>query len=443
MNFLEETEQDKEYKYKILVYPNITFQSDLERDSYIVVIRNIIKNLRNIRNDLFWTMILPRRVTSLELDNVEQLLYPYPSYPNSMRCHFNYFKMMELLDWKNNEWDIVYSHLPEHTLQLKNLLYNTTNINPRFIGYTHWTEFPEITNYSETLIDFNTLGLLSMDECGINTIGQKNLVLKNAKTNFNESVIERLKKIVQPHYLGWEIPVYDKSEKFETPVIAFNHRPHAYKSYDWFIKQMDKLVEFVPDLQVWVPLSETNDRPYFFNGKNKTRSEYLTTLSRCWFGVAGKQKYAGWSVSATDGLSVGTPYLFYESDYYRELAGDAGEYFESDESFLNLCRSLINGKGLRKELSDRGLERFKSKTWDKNIIQFDGLISKTIDKFHVSQETDSYKKIAEYIRKERSVSKKEILDYMGWGVRIGFNSYRNRLRLEKDIKLTSKRYEVK
>lgn len=26
-----------EYKYKILVYPNITFQKDLEKDSYVVV----------------------------------------------------------------------------------------------------------------------------------------------------------------------------------------------------------------------------------------------------------------------------------------------------------------------------------------------------------------------------------------------------------------------
>ncbi len=31
---------------------------------------------------------------------------------------------------------------------------------------------------------------------------------------------------------------------------------------------------------------------------------------------------------------------------------------------------------------------------------------------------------------------------MGWGVRIGFNGYRNRLRNEKTIRLTKYKYEV-
>ena len=42
-NFSIENDNDKEYKYKILVYPNITFQKDLEKDSYVVVLCNIIK----------------------------------------------------------------------------------------------------------------------------------------------------------------------------------------------------------------------------------------------------------------------------------------------------------------------------------------------------------------------------------------------------------------
>ena len=43
--FRFETQDDKEYKYKILVYPNITFQKDLEKDSYVVELRNIIKEM--------------------------------------------------------------------------------------------------------------------------------------------------------------------------------------------------------------------------------------------------------------------------------------------------------------------------------------------------------------------------------------------------------------
>ena len=48
-----------EYKYKILVYPNITFQKDLEKDSYVVVLHNVIKELNDIRDDIHWTILSP------------------------------------------------------------------------------------------------------------------------------------------------------------------------------------------------------------------------------------------------------------------------------------------------------------------------------------------------------------------------------------------------
>ena len=184
MNILKYTDNydyDKKYKYKILVYPNITYQKDLEKDSYVVVLCNIIKELNNIRNDLHWTILSPQLINSLNFENTEQIILPLPSYPNAMRTHFDFKTIIREIDWKKKHYDIVYTHLPEHTLQLKNLLYNNTNINPLFIGYTHWTEFPEITNYEMTMMDVNILGLLEMEKCGINTQGQKNLIIKMQK----------------------------------------------------------------------------------------------------------------------------------------------------------------------------------------------------------------------------------------------------------------------
>ena len=42
-DFSNEKDSDKEYPYKILVYPNITYMRDLEKDSYVVVLCNIIR----------------------------------------------------------------------------------------------------------------------------------------------------------------------------------------------------------------------------------------------------------------------------------------------------------------------------------------------------------------------------------------------------------------
>jgi hypothetical protein len=294
-----------------------------------------------------------------------------------------------------------------------------------------------------TLIDHNFLGLNSMKRCGINTKAQKSLVLKYASERFNASFVEALDTILVPQYLGWEVPDFLRIGKSQK-TIAFNHRPHEYKSYPWFLEQMDKLWETRQDFRVWVPLAEAADRPYIEIGMNKTRYEYLSHLSGCCFGVCGRQKYAGWSVSATDGLSVEVPYIFANEDYYKELAGQAGLYFDTDEEFLSNCRMLLDNPHLRLEYSKRGIERFHECEWDKAIEPINDMFQSTFDTLPImSGKTDAFDRIVQYIRQNKSVSKKDIMDYLGWGVRIPWSPYRNMLRNEKNIVFTKNRYEYK
>jgi hypothetical protein len=360
-----------------------------------------------------------------------------------MRCHFDSDAFLKAVDWKNKDFDVVYSHLPEHTLQIKNVLYNTTNLKPDFIGYSHWTEFPEVTEYPMTLIDHNFLGLGEMDKCGINTEAQKTLLLKHCQSHFNTEFAKKINSIVVPQYLGWEEPDFNRTTK-NTKIIAFNHRPHEYKSYPWFLSQMDKLWEQRQDFRVWVPLAEKADREYIDIGQNSTRYEYLSNLSGCILGVCGKQKYAGWSVSATDGMSVGVPYVFADEDYYRELAVGAGLFYKDDEGFLMAINTLLDHPHVRLELSEQSLDRFQKCMWKDAIKPFNQMFQETFDNLtKLKEPTESYQEIVRYIKKNRSVSKNDILEYMGWGVRIAFSAYRNMLRQEPGIVLTKNRYEYK
>ena len=440
-NFIDTKDVDKEYGYNILVYPNITYQKDLEKDSYVVVLGNIINELSKIRDDLFWTIISPKQIDSLDFDNTEQIILPLPSYPNAMRTHFDFKTIIREIDWKKKHYDIVWTHLPEHTLQLKNLLYNNTNVNPLFIGYTHWTEFPEITNYEMTMMDVNILGLLEMERCGINTLGQKELILKNAKKSFNKESLIRLDEIIVPNYLGWEIPKYEKQTS-DKKIIVYNHRPHTYKDYPWFLKQMDRLWEDRQDFEVWVPLSDSVTKPYMTNDKYD-RFGYFSKLSSCYIGVCCKQRYGGWAISATDGMSVGVPYMFSDDNYYHELADSAGIYYKDDSDFIQTIHTILDNDEDRKYWSDKSLERFEKGKWETAIHQFNNMLNETIDKLPtLKNDTDSYKRILNFIHKKGSVSKADILDYLNWGVRISFTGYRNRLRNEKTIKFTKNRYEV-
>ena len=451
--FTDVEDNTKEYKYKVLVYPNITYLKDLEKDSYVVVLGNIIKELNKIRDDLFFTIISPAHIESLVFKNTEQLIIrefnglkyfdAYRNYPNSMRMDFPFREIFEKIKWKETDYDIIYSHLPEHTGNLKCLLENTTNISAAVIGgYTHWTEMKEISNYHyQPGLLYNLTGLLEMLKCGINTQAQKDLVLNNAKEYFNKDVIQKLDNILVPQYLGWEIPKYEK-QTTDKKIIVFNHRPHTYKNYPWFLQQMDKLWERRKDFEVWVPLADGKHRDYITNEKFD-RFGYFSKLSSCRVGVCGKQKYAGWSVSATDGMSVGVPYLFSDDKYFHELAGDAGMYYKDDNQFIDAVNNLLDDDTLVKEYSNKSLERFEQGKWDKAIYQFDDMFNLAIDSLPMLKEdTESYNKIVDFIHKKKSVTKKEILDFLGWGVRISFSSYRNKLRTEPTIRFTKDRYEV-
>jgi hypothetical protein len=74
--------------------------------------------LNEIRDDLWFFLVLPKEVKSLKLSNTSQLIYPLPTYPTTMRSYFNVEKFKKLIP-HNLEFDLIFSHLPEQT---KNIL---------------------------------------------------------------------------------------------------------------------------------------------------------------------------------------------------------------------------------------------------------------------------------------------------------------------------------
>ena len=104
---------------------------------------------------------------------------------------------------------------------------------------------------------------------------------------------------------------------------------------------------------------------------------------------------------------------------------------------------MLDDDLLRDKYSKKALNRFEEGKWEKAVHQFNNMINETIDGLPMLKEdTDSYNKVVDFIHKKKSVTKKEILDYLGWGVRISFSGYRNRLRTNPIIRFTKNRYEV-
>ena len=343
--WLTEVDDDKEYKYRILVYPNITYMRDLEKDSYVVVLHNVIKELNKIRDDIHWTILSPMDIKSLMFENTTQIPINLPSYPNAMRAHFNFEEIKKVLRWKETDYDVLYSHLPEHTLQLSNMFNNETNISPKIVGYSHWFEVPENTAYNKTMLMHNIAGMLEMEECGVNSEWLKDLVLDKVAGTYHSRIVRRLEDIIQPHYLG-----IDKVDMKSTPTgnnIIFNHRDNEYTGFRWFINQMDLLWEKRQDFTVYTTLADI-DRPYARRVKISSRDEYLKFLKSMKVGVGCFQKYSAWSISTTDSLSMGVPYVLPNKLCYPEMVGkDYPLLYDDGKDFLKKIEQVLNSDFVR------------------------------------------------------------------------------------------------
>ena len=442
--FFQDTDGGKEYPFRCLVYPNITFQKDFTKDSYYIIMSNILKHLSKLREDIHFTILTPEIISGFEHHNVDQVLYYWPTYPNDMRQHFDTRDLKKVTDYKNKDWDFVYTYLPEHTLQLENHFNNLTNCRPVIFGYDAYIEIPKTTGYESSLLRHHYAGLMSMNSCGVNSQAVKDTIIEHAPSCLPDSDVEILKDKIEPLPRGWDnVEGPRKKTQTEPKIIVWNHRANSYKSYPWFLQQMDKLWEQRKDFIVWVPLADSVDREYIYN-KKFDRQGYFTELSKCWVGACGQSHHTGWANSASDGMAVGVPYIFYDADYYSQYAKNAGIYFKKDDEFIKEINKILDDEEHRKLHSKKSEDLGKQNSWEEIVKQYNNHFVRAEEKLKmVKEDTEGYKKVFDYIHKRGSVTKKELLEYVNWGRGIPFNIYRNRLREEPTIKLTKYGYEVR
>jgi glycosyltransferase involved in cell wall biosynthesis len=453
---------DTEFKYKVLVYPNITYAKDLEKDSFIVVLKNIIEYMRTTQHSIHWTVLVPYKTECLNTlkDNVDQIIYELPTYPNTMRTHFNSNAFEAVVKWQTQDFDFIYSHLPEHSLQISNILHNTTDLNIPIYGYCHWYEINENTSYSKRMFLANIAGTLEMNECGVNSMWLKDLILKKASEYFNDEVIEKLNTIIQPHYLG--IDSINENFKNDTPIklipksIIFNHRPNEYTGFDWFVETLDELYKERQDFKLYLTLTDL-DRPYAERVNFVTRKDYIEFLQKMYVGVGAFEKYSAWSIATTDSLSQGVPYLLPDKLCYPEMLDvkllnpELNDplypryplFYKDRTDFKNKLNNILSNPIDRKLASNWLRENVDSFLWGPRIAKWFNNWNFLDNMPVLREETESYKKIVSFIKKKKETTKEQILEHMGWGVRIGFSNYRNLLRLNPHIKFTKYKYIYK
>ena len=433
MNLFEIGKEEKLQKtVRILVYPNITFQKDLEKDSYIQVIKQQITLLNQIRNDLWFYLILPEPVPSLTFDNVTQWYVPMPTYPPTMRSHFDVPKIQKLLG-RELDFDLVMTHLPEHTHALKNTMYNVTHHTPPFFGYCHWFDVEQVVAWPKDSFLQNITGLLEYDRCYLNTQAQKDIVIEQAEDTFRHTVIEKLRQILTPQHLGVnKKDVVDEINETPEKIIVFNHRPDTYKHFKEFIAVCDKLWDMRKDFKVWIPLLEKPNREYVVTTKGD-KEWYYKELQKCYVGFSPKQTYGGWSVATTDGMMNGVPYIMYDAGYYEELY-EQGDFFSDDHDALMLLNTYLDDPQYRNEEASKALDWINNKLIYKDkMIEMSEYMNDLLSDQHAMGDSEKFTDIVNWIKNSGKVTKEELIDKLGWGRGIKWTPYRRALMNHPNI----------
>ena len=433
MNLFEIGEEQKLQKtVRVLWYPNITFQKDLEKDSYIQVVKNQIKLLNEIRDDLWHYMILPCPVPSLQFDNVTQWYMDFETYPQTMRSAFRVDVVRKMLN-NSLDFDIVMSHLPEHTHQLTNTLYNVTHHMPPVMGYSHWFDLKDVVAWPKDSFLQNMTGLLEYDRCYINTQAQKDLVIEQASETFNTKTIIKLDDILTVQHLGVkEEDIVDSINENPEKIIVFNHRPDTYKHFKEFIALTDELWEIRQDFKVWIPLLDKPNRDYVVTTKFDKQG-YYKELRKCYMGFSPKQKYGGWSVSTTDGMMNGVPYIMYDADYYHELH-DKASFFSDDNDALMMMNTYLDDLPFRNEEAEYALEHIRDNLIYKDkMVDMNEYMNDLLSKQKVMGDSEKFKEIVEFIKTNKQVGKKDLMDWLCWGRGIKWTPYRRALMNHPNI----------
>lgn len=430
---------------EVLVYPNITYARNLEADSFVCDLRALLPRLGKALPGYVFTLMLPGRVASLDLPNVKQVDWPLPTYPNAMRCHFDVPRFLQIVDAKHRSWDLVWSHLPEQTLAIRNAIGNLTDERPPIVGYSHWVEIPELnTLYADTFPAW-LAGALQMRSLGVTTGAMKATILSRADVYLSEIALNDLDNIVRPMYLGVEAPpagvrIPDERDR---GLLVWNHRPHSYTGWPSVVEALDELWTRRQDFRVVCSLddSQVAGKPWGVPsglpapGTQHYRRAYFELLSRAWAGLPRLNSHWTWPVAIADGMAAGMPYVV-PRDFY------AGEVFPEDYPFLYggsgkragielvwaLERMLDAPPALHQTAVYASVEAAAGTSWDARVEPFVDQLRDAAESTVPAWKSTKYADLKPIA--EAGATKRQLKHAMGWGNGIPWTPYRARLRAE-------------
>ena len=297
----------------------------------------------------------------------------------------------------------------------------------------------------------NLAGVLENEVLGVNSQWLKDYVLKNASRWFKDETMEELDNIIQVHQLGVDKIDFTQKRYSSKKKILFNHRGKGYTNFQFFVKCMDELYKKRKDFEVYTTFDDTNlggSKKWYGGLLNlPSREDYLKWVKdNIYLQVGTFKTYSAWSISTTDTLSMGIPSVLPSGLCYSEMVGDDYPLIYKNGSmddFLDKINSVLDNTTYRNKIVKSLEPRMKQMVWNRQIrswMDWKDLFNP--EKFEMcGVDTKGYKDTVRIIKKRKSVSQRQLIKELRWGVNFKFSRVRNRLRLNNKVRFTKEGYD--
>ena len=424
---------------RIFLYKQSDEIRKLNADSGMILFKNFIY-YSNKTEDYYYNLHIPldhkgnKKIPFPELkkDNIN---ITYHKSPGSWyRYHFDANAIKEQYNTFKNDFDLIFTNDIEAVPFLHQLFNVSWHFDIPIFAYWDWVEVPP-SGGNINFLPLQLTGVLMSKKTGVNSLWQKNLILKYAEQFFNEDTIKILDQKIQPLYIGMELDEINKymlkdkpkSNKFR---ILWNHRINPQTGFFEFLKQMDKLWKENKNFEVLLTnpikkntLSDKNptQRPYIKEMRGLDRKQYFELIQSCDVGIGCFQKYSAWSMSITDVVACEVPVIVPKDFAFEEMLGSDYPLLYSNWNEFNLFLKRLMNK--ETDVVDELKQLKKKHDWNNRIkdwISFLDFNEKTID-------TKTAKHILEFVNKKGRTTKKRILKELNWSKKITWTAYRNYL----------------
>ena len=130
----------------------------------------------------------------------------------------------------------------------------------------------------------------------------------------------------------------------------------------------------------------------------------------------------------------GVPYIMYDDTYYHELWPEADVFKDHQPDTLQLLNRYLDSKEYRDDMGLKAVTHIADELVYKNEIDdMNVYINNLICKTKQMSFSKKLNELIDFIKENGSVTKKAVMEFLGWGRGIKFTPYRRALMCHKNI----------